>query len=256
MKPPGIVIVLGPYRSGTSITSRMLASLGVDFGPPSALIPANSHNPSGYYERDDINHTNQRFFESAGGTHETPGTPDHLLHHGDLNILRCHDFSWLGSVGLAGIKDPRMCATLAAWFEAGVFNPDRCKIVHVTRDLDATLKSALRHDHVAGYGERDPDRVRRMLATYADYAQLHLTRLPVPALTLPYENVIANPMRVAEELARFLGIQDRNKIQRAAAEVGKDEAQVRLRRRSALANLRLRLAGVGNAILRRLRPRS
>ena len=62
------VIVLGPYRSGTSLTAQVIETLGVDFGPRSEWISSNHFNPGGYHERGDINAINRKLITSAGRT--------------------------------------------------------------------------------------------------------------------------------------------------------------------------------------------
>jgi hypothetical protein len=99
------VIILGPYRSGTSLTACVLHELGVTFGPRQGMVPADQRNPSGYFERDDINAANTALIESAGGTLGEPGAPETIAANGNLNTLASLDLRWLHDSALTGIKD-------------------------------------------------------------------------------------------------------------------------------------------------------
>lgn len=44
------VVVLGSWRSGTSLTTSLISSLGLDVGRPSDHSPADDYNPRGYFE--------------------------------------------------------------------------------------------------------------------------------------------------------------------------------------------------------------
>ncbi len=53
-------IVTGSGRSGTSLVAQLLAAAGGDFGPPERLQPADSHNPRGYLEDQEVMELNIR----------------------------------------------------------------------------------------------------------------------------------------------------------------------------------------------------
>ena len=67
------VIVLGPYRSGTSLAAQVIERLGVDFGPRPELLAPNRFNPGGYLERGDVNALNRQLVVSAGRALGEPG---------------------------------------------------------------------------------------------------------------------------------------------------------------------------------------
>ncbi|MCF3648690.1 sulfotransferase [Synoicihabitans lomoniglobus] len=251
---PRVVIVLGPYRSGTSLTARIISDLGADFGPAEGLIPADERNPSGYLERDVVNDANRDFIASTNGTLENPGDPGNLLAHGDRSHLLGTDLAWLHAAPLAGIKDPRMCATLAAWFDAGLLAPATTLVVHITRDLESTLQSALKHDHVAAYADRDPTRLRAMIERYAAAALWQLKRFPAPRIDIAYEDLLAQPVESTTRLAHSLGVTCPLIIRRAAANIGRDRARASLHMRRRFIALRFRLGNWKSALLRRRPP--
>lgn len=105
----GCVIVLGPYRSGTSLVSQVIETLGVDFGPNPERIATNRFNPGGYLERGDLNEINRRLITSAGRSLGDPGDPETLTRHADRTILDGVTFPWPAHKPLWGLKDPRFC---------------------------------------------------------------------------------------------------------------------------------------------------
>lgn len=66
IQPPtsSAVIVLGMHRSGTSVLSRALIALGVDFG--GSFVDVEADNPKGFFEDKDINSLNVAFLRAAG----------------------------------------------------------------------------------------------------------------------------------------------------------------------------------------------
>ncbi|MCF7688800.1 MAG: sulfotransferase [Cephaloticoccus sp.] len=247
-----VIFIVGPYRSGTSITSRVVAALGVNFGGASDLIPADTRNPSGYFERDDLNKANQHYIESAGGSLESPGHPEHILDRGDVSILQNCDLNWMQHISVVGIKDPRMCATLSAWFSAGIFNPQKSRIIHIRRDLEATVRSAKSHDHVAQYCAHDPRRIRKMITEYTRLATFQAQSGICPVLTIDYEELVKNPAGMTKLIADFLDVSDPVLIQCAASNIGKHRAQFRFQLLRQWRVLRFRVGFIKNAILGRI----
>ena len=214
------IVVLGPYRSGTSVTAQVLKALGVDFGPKRHMIPASRQNPGGFFERKDINDANNALIHSAGATLADPGDPRLLSTRGNPQTLTCADLSWLTSTRCWGIKDPRMCATLLAWIEFGVLNADALRIVHVRRNLDAAVRSGMAFDSIRAFCDGTEPGVRAMLDRYAVLAQWHVDSLRLPVHTLDYEYLVKDPSAV-DGLAEFLGVADPRQIRRAVSLVGK-----------------------------------
>jgi len=238
------VIVLGPYRSGTSLTARMLTELGVSFGPARGMVPADLRNPTGYLERDDINGLNRALIKSAGRSLEDPGDPATFSANSDLRILQKLESNWMHTSILVGIKDPRMCVTLDAWFESGILPVERTRVVHITRDIAAATASALKHDHVAAYADGDPDRVGKMLRRYAEAANWQLAHREIPHLSIRYEAMLESPLTHAKRMADFLESTNRKAISRSAAVVGRNKARFRYRAKQWMAGLRFRLGGI------------
>ncbi len=222
------VIVLGPYRSGTSVTSQVLAALGVDFGEPDKMFAGDRRNPGGYFERADVNEANTRFIESAGFTLADPGEADALIARGDASILRGLDLSWKDKQALWGVKDPRLCAVLPAWIHEDLISKKSAAIVHVVRDLQATKRSVMEFPHVYAYAGLTPTGAARMVARYADLAERNAGASGLPIHRIIYEELLANPGEIIADLAKFLDIEDASRIASATRIIGKDKGLLKL----------------------------
>ena len=222
LQTSGGVIVLGPYRSGTSVTAKVLSMLGVNFGPVTELVPPSPKNPGGFYERRDINAANTALLESAGATLADPGDPRELARRADFATLKMANMSWTHQRGLWGIKDPRMCATLLAWIEAGVLDRDSFRIVHVLRGIEATVRSGLDFKAIREYCDGTEAGIRAMTERYIELADWHVKHLEVPSLELNYESLITQPEEIVGQLARFIGVDDPRRIRKATKVIGKD----------------------------------
>lgn len=254
MEDSQFVFVLGPYRSGTSLTARIVSELGYSFGDKQDLIPADPRNPSGYLERDDTNATSRALIESAGRSLGQPGAWESLAQAADLNIARRHDLRWTRNLPRVGIKDPRMCICLEAWFAAGVFPPERCKAVVVTRDLAAITASALKHDSVSSYGNGDPGTIQKMSETYQQAAYWQVDKLGLPTFHIDYTELTENPERTIRKLAGFLGVRERRNIEKARQIVGKKRAFKELRRQALAVKIRMKLGAVKSWLKRTFGP--
>jgi hypothetical protein len=222
------VIVLGPYRSGTSVTAQILKALGYDFGPKRHMIPASKENPGGFYERKDINNANDALIASAGGNSADPGDPRQLADKADRGAFNIADLSWLKSTARWGIKDPRMCATLLAWVDLGVLDRNQICIVHVRRELEGAVRSGMAFGPIRAYCDGTEAGVRSMLSRYAELAQWHVDTLNIPTFTIAYEQLIKEPNTVIAKLGEFLGIRDAARIKRAASLIGKGKGMFAL----------------------------
>jgi hypothetical protein len=243
----GGVIVLGSFRAGTSLVAQLLAGLGVDFGPADSLKRGDRFNPGGYFERTDINHLNGRLVETAGRTFSRPGSPGTLASAADPAVFDEVDLSWMDRVRCWGLKDPRLCATLASWVAAGRIDPRRAKIIHVKRDPEAVARSALRYPGVNHYFGNSPEAIRRGVEEYARLAQWHVDHLGIDTLTVQYEELVDRPREVTARMAHFVGVDSRRLIRRAAADVGKKKARFRLTARRIARRLTRLVCGLSGA---------
>lgn len=228
MLPSRGIIVLGPYRSGTSVTAQVLNKLGVDFGPRRYLIPPHDWNPGGFFERRDINDANEALIFSIGKNQADPGDPRDLASQGDRKSLQIADMSWRERSPVWGIKDPRMCATLLAWLEAGVLDPKTLKIVHVKRRTAAAVKSAMLCPPVRNFTDGTEAGAERMLSRYAELAQWHVDTLNLPTFSFDYERLVEDPTPVIQEIAQFVGVTSPSTIRKAVRVIGKGNGRFAL----------------------------
>lgn len=119
---PTAICVLGPGRTGTSLTVRLLGLAGVYLGPEAELlsrtgIPA---NPKGFWEHRGIARVNQRVLDRLGGSWSEPpplppgwaDTARLAPEHERARALLERDF---GGRALWGWKDSRNSLTLPFW---------------------------------------------------------------------------------------------------------------------------------------------
>ncbi|HSE95167.1 MAG TPA: sulfotransferase [Methylomirabilota bacterium] len=221
------VVVLGPYRSGTSMAASVLSALGVDFGPREEMHRGDWFNPRGYFERHDVNRANTAFIRSAGGTLADPGMPELLAARGDRRILEACPATWRAGTALWGVKDPRLSATLLSWVRFELFDPGRLRVVLLERDPESIVRSVMKFRVVRAYCGGTEAGARDMTRRYHDLAQWHVKHLDLPVFTLCYERMLAAPEDITRELASFLGIRDRARSHRAARQIGRTRGPLR-----------------------------
>lgn len=117
-KSRDLVLVLGMHRSGTSALTGLLGKLGVELGE--ALLPANSDNPKGYFENEEVVATHEALFRQLGREwHDPRALPANWLEsaageqaRGELARVV---FELLSRNGTVSIKDPRSCRVVDLW---------------------------------------------------------------------------------------------------------------------------------------------
>jgi hypothetical protein len=114
------VLVLGAHRSGTSVTTGLLARLG--FALPRTLIPADSWNAEGYFESSRLGMFHDRLLRAAGTSWDsyTRVNPEWLASD-EARTLReeCRELlrSEFGDVTRCVVKDPRICRFVPFWLQ-------------------------------------------------------------------------------------------------------------------------------------------
>ena len=68
---PKAICVLGMHRSGTSAITRAINLLGVYLGEEADMMAAQSNNPEGYWERQDIFRLHERILHHLRKTWDT-----------------------------------------------------------------------------------------------------------------------------------------------------------------------------------------
>ncbi len=113
------LVVLGMHRSGTSLAARVVAHLGCHIGTDSELIPSNSANPQGYYEREDVIELNKALLQEQGADWIAPQSyaSDSVSKKLDRAFSRKAGkvIRQLAESSPFAIKDPRLVITLNNW---------------------------------------------------------------------------------------------------------------------------------------------
>lgn len=155
-----LVIILGMHRSGTSLVSSILHTMGVRMGEPSDLERRDDDSqPQGYWEDQDFVALNRQMIRDAGGHWRTPPSPGKVVmaaetYREQMSTLLDRKESaarqetlaaetlgagptWIG----CGWKDPRTILTVGAWWP---HIKDRdLRIVRVWRSIDAIVDSLM-----------------------------------------------------------------------------------------------------------------
>lgn len=239
------VIVLGVFRSGTSLLCQVLHELGADFGPVHELGRADRYNPGGYFERVDLVHANNLLMESAGRSLADPGDAATLADDADARSLDAASLRFAGETPSRwALKDPRFCITLSAWIRFGAINAQGLRVIRVRRDVDDIVRSALKYPGVNCHFEHDADRIRRGVQAYDAAADWQVRTLSLPALHVEYDLLRDDAQRIVKDIAAFLECDvPAATIRRATACVGRTRARrryfVRRLREKIAARLRL-----------------
>lgn len=177
------LVVLGMHRSGTSALTGALARCGV--GVPSDPIPANPHNPSGYFESEALYQLHDELFEESGTVWSDPRPFPSEWFEGPRIAEWVELFA--GTVSdrfrgerLLAIKDPRLCRLVPFWsmvFERLDVIPryilqirhplEVARSVSAVQGLDQSTAQLLWLDYFFA-SERDTRDARRTFVSYAD----------------------------------------------------------------------------------------
>lgn len=118
LKTGVLVVVLGMHRSGTSLITRALETMGAEFGD-NLMPPVPGVNDKGFFEDLDIYAINVEILAAAGADwHSLPPIELQRLDNAKLDELRARAIAALRSK-CAGktfaIKDPRIARLLPFW---------------------------------------------------------------------------------------------------------------------------------------------
>ncbi len=112
MKSRTMILVAGMHRSGTSLVSKIIHSLGVATGTD--LIPSDQWNRGGYYESIELNQAIDDYLMSQGSTWDDPrpiSQSAHLKAAGRVFYIRLKSIILKQSMDktIFMIKNPRIC---------------------------------------------------------------------------------------------------------------------------------------------------
>jgi hypothetical protein len=191
------VLVIGMHRSGTSALASMLEALGLNMGATDRLLPADDHNPQGYFEQDAVVAFNDEVFDYFGGAWDAPPVfPPGWAAKTDLDVFVGRLRTLLGELYDCSnyvLKDPRISLLLPLWRQA---LPEHSSVVVMVRD---PMEVAL------SLHKRDTIPVLSGLALWCEYNRSLLRDLNgMPVHVCSYAQLIASPQIVTEDVAQSL----------------------------------------------------
>ena len=121
------LVVAGVHRSGTSIATRLAASIGLRLPPEGDLMPGNEGNPDGYWESDSLADFNDRLLLRWGHSWRRPPaaiTPALLEQVADAREPAAAAFAAVFGAEPGWVwKDPRLAILLPFWEQVLGVNP-------------------------------------------------------------------------------------------------------------------------------------
>lgn len=209
MKP---VIVLGPHRSGTSVTTRVISLLGLSLCVEEDRL-VQWDNPTGHWESRSLMAINDELLERLGGFWwAPPELAGAWPARSDLDDLRRRAAEGFRAVHPAANwvwKDPRLCLTLPFWTS--------------TLEVDPVCVVTLRHpsEVAASTIARDDLGPRHALALWEWYAASMLRAARGrPVVVVRYRRLVEDPVATVRRLAADLAALDvavAGDVERAAA---------------------------------------
>ncbi|HZP67917.1 MAG TPA: glycosyltransferase [Rudaea sp.] len=194
------ILVLGMHRSGTSALARVLGLMGAYIGEPEVLLPSDpDDNPTGYWERAEINALHDRFLESHGWRWDrVAGFEAHQLESEAARVLAAGIGAAVSNLAAHGrpwlIKDPRLCLTLPHWQEQ-LRAPACVVVVRDPREIAASMHSGPRGELTSPY----------VLALWEKYLGSSLSALRGRrAVFVSYAAFLEDPPAQCERLLRAL----------------------------------------------------
>lgn len=205
---PRNVIVVGPPRSGTSLTSDVFHRQGFHAGE--GLRSGDDYNPFGYFEAEDLIAANVSLFEAVGFPHHNTWMfetikPQQIAAIGQLPVQEEHrqllarwneHTPWMW-------KDPRFSITLRYW--AQLIDWKNCGVVLTERSAEDVYWSWRRKGWCEGTPEARAATLER-IDTHARTARKVVNELGLPHIRIEYSEYARCPETVAERISEFAGL--------------------------------------------------
>ena len=198
-----VLLVLGMHRSGTSALAGLLCQQG--FQAPQNHDGGDAHNPTGYWEPQQIRAFHNNLLEGAQSSWEDPllpvlpWQPQHLGPAlADLEQALADDFPAADPQAVALIKDPRQCRLLPLWTALFEQRPFQVAVVLAVRQPEAVAASLVNRDQLP------LDRALLLWLSHtleAERATRHL-----PRLVLSYEQLLQDPAAAVQRCQQLAGL--------------------------------------------------
>jgi len=212
--PSTCILVLGMHRSGTSLVSAILNTLGVNMG--TRFRPPDAHNSTGYYEDLDWRDLNKSILAYCGATWYRPP------HFVALNNAKREFSEQVESLAIRkstsplwGFKDPRTCLTIPCIYH---HLPIATLCIYVRRDEDAVVDSLMRRAELRGYYE-PPVHWHSLYRQYNNAVITFLEESHPRFITITYEQLTkeCECSRQVRTISEFIGVKSKCLIEKSCA---------------------------------------
>ena len=204
--PHPLILVVGMHRSGTSLLGSILQAL--DVALPGPLLPGDTHNPEGYFERSDITALQEellidlgRWWPSEAGLQPLPAgwlhSPRSQRAAAWLTRLLAADLPQ--QQGPWAIKDPRTSLLLPLWRQVAQQLHLPLRLLLAVRDPAEVVVSLLGRD--GGPAGMTADRAQGLWLRH--HQQLLADGQGLPLQVLAYGRWFSAPQAQIEALAGF-----------------------------------------------------
>ncbi len=221
------VFILGSFRSGTSVLSKVVSHFGYSPGPEDDLFPPTPWNTDGYYQRPDVTHFNTRLIENTGGEIGDPPHPDIICKKNSREFKKEIDLNWCKKYEKILIKDPRLCFTLKYWIENSIVNYKNIKILFITRSLDDVAESCLLHYDVKNYVKNNKLQSIKTTKKYNKYANWHISKFNLNSLILSFDDLVYDTLYQINRISNFLECKDSTLIEKAVNSMLTGRSEIR-----------------------------
>ena len=198
-----VLLVLGMHRSGTSALAGLLCQQG--FQAPQNHDCGDAHNPTGYWEPQQIRAFHNSLLEGAQSSWEDPllpvlpWQPQNLMTAlADLEQALAADFPAPDPQAVALIKDPRQCRLLPLWTALFEQRPFQVAVVLSVRQPEAVAASLVSRDQLP------VDRALLLWLSHTLEAERATRQLP--RLVLSYEQLLQDPAAAAQRCQLLAGL--------------------------------------------------
>ena len=205
---PRNVVIVGPPRSGTSLTSDIFARQNYFTGNP--VMEGDDYNPFGYYEAEDVIEANVGVFQAAGFAHHNTWKFDAITDAqiAALNELQPRDVDrellarwnqhspWMW-------KDPRFSISLGYW--AKLLDWNSTGVILTLREAEDVYWSWRRKGWCEA-GKEAHDAAIARIEQHASTAKEIVERLGLPHIAIEYSEYKQCPEDVAARISEFVGL--------------------------------------------------
>ncbi|HFD11098.1 MAG TPA: glycosyltransferase, partial [Crenotrichaceae bacterium] len=196
-----IIFVLGMHRSGTSLITKALQSVGADLG--NQLIPAAADNPKGFFEDEDCVQLNESILKKLHLRWDIPT----LIFEQDLSDQALKPYikdaayllkTKLQNADVFAVKDPRLCLLAPIWVAAA-------KSANIQTSFVVTIRHPLEVAH--SLWKRNQFEYQKGLDLWLSHHYSlvdFLLKESSKRIVVSYENVLSQPDKELTRLARFI----------------------------------------------------